>query len=304
MTDLHQYRPVRGILLRVFLSFLIVVGGAAIKLTEGRYPVGQLVFARGVMGLIPLVIWVVWSGGATTFFRTSRLGAHLGRGFLGITAMMLQFAAVSLLPLSDATAILQASPIFVVILAAVLLGERVGIVRWSAVAAGLVGIALISWNYAGFEANETAEFSALGLACAVGAAFIIGAIAVAVRSLTSVEPVGTIVFYYTIILIFGSLMTAPFGWVMPTGLDFLWLALVGLTFGTGQVLLTVSLRFAPASLLAPFDYLSIVWALIIGWFLFGHVPGLVVVLGAVIVVAAGLTIFYREQWLGLRRGHQ
>lgn len=295
MPDLHRSRPLLGVTLKIVATICLVVTGALVKLASADYPVGEIIFLRGVFGFVPLLIWVAAIGQLGTFYRTSRYGAHAGRSAIGIASMVCQFTAYGLLPLSDATALIHSSPIFLVAMAALFLGEKVRLVRSSAVVAGLLGVLLIVYNYVGFHSEATSQGSLLGIACAVSAAVLIAAAGVTVRSLTGFEPVATIVFYFTLLTVLASLLTLPFGWVMPGFFDFIILACVGLSAGCSQVLMTMSFRYADASTLAPFNYLVLVWALIAGWLIFDQLPDMLVVIGAAIVVGAGLVIIYRER---------
>ena len=216
--------------------------------------------------------------------------------------MFCGFTALSLLPIADATAIGYASPLMTVVFAVFLLGERVHVYRWSAVAVGLFGVLVILSDYVGPEATPTETTPQL-----VGAGFAIaGAItgalaATQTRSLTRIEPAATIVVYFSTLTAVFSLVSLPFGWAVPGWLDMVALVGAGIFGGIGQVLLTQSYRFGDASLIAPFDYTSMIWALIVSLPIFGTWPSATVLAGAAIVIAAGLFVIWREHRLGIER---
>lgn len=292
--DLHRSRSVLGITLKVMSTAVVAGGFALVKVVSDRYPLGQIVFMRGLFGMIPLFLWLAATHQLRGIYRTNRIAAHFGRSAVGATAIACQFAAVSLMPLTDASAIMQASPLILVALAALILGETVRFVRWTAVAAGLCGMLIIVFNYVGFQ-SAVAETNTLGVVAACGAALLMAVANITVRTMTGFEPAGTIVFYFSIFIMLFSLPTIAFGWAMPDLFDLLVLILVGLAAGTGQILLTLSLRYGDASLIGVFDYTTLLWALILGWLMFNHLPSATVLTGAAIIVLSGLIVLYRER---------
>jgi drug/metabolite transporter (DMT)-like permease len=277
---------------------------ALIKAMSVRYPVGQLVFFRSILAVIPLLIWLAFVSHLSEAVETSRPWAHLKRGIIGAAGMFSGFAALSYIPLPDAVAISYATPLIVVILAALVLGETVRIYRWSAVAIGIVGVALMLSPH--LSAARLVEMGSGGPA--IGAMFALvgslcsAAATIEVRRLTETEKTGAIVFYFMLLTAILGLSTAVLGWVMPqTALDWTALITIGILGGTGQIMMTQSYRYADASLIAPFEYTQMVWALALGWFVFGDFPLPIVLAGAGIVIGAGLFVIYREHRLGLLR---
>jgi drug/metabolite transporter (DMT)-like permease len=214
------------------------------------------------------------------------------------------FLALSYLPLHDAIAIGYASPLIVVILAAVILKETVRAYRWTAVVLGFVGVLIMLSPHlssgslaAGLASGGPAVgalFSLFGAFCSAGAT-------IQVRRLTQIENTGAIVFYFSLLTTALGLMTIVLGWTLPTLEDFLLLVLIGILGGIGQILLTQSYRFADTSIVAPFEYTTMIWTLLFGWFVFGELPTAAVSVGATIVAAAGLFVLWRERQLGLKR---
>jgi drug/metabolite transporter (DMT)-like permease len=213
--------------------------------------------------------------------------------------MFLNFAALALLPLADATAIGFATPLISVALAALMLGEVVRIFRWSAVCVGLVGVLVMLSPHLGRGATEAA--SGLGALLALAGAFVVALAMTQVRHLASTETTGSLVFYFSVVCSLGGLATLPWGWIVPSPGDLAALIATGILGGVGQMLITESYRHAPAAVLAPFAYTAMIWSVAIGYFWFGEVPEPVVLAGAGIVIAAGLVVIFRERRLGIER---
>lgn len=298
--------PLYGITLKLISGVAFTAMSALIKAMSVRYPVGQLVFFRSSFALLPLLLWLVWIGQLADI-RTTRPLAHLRRGVIGSTGMFLGFAALGLIALPDAVAIGYAAPLIVVVLAALILGETVRIYRWSAVAVGFVGVLLMLSPHMAPErlASIAQGGPALGALFALGGALCSAFATIEVRRLTESETTGAIVFFFMMMTSLLGLCTIAFGWTMPVGLlDWSTLVMIGVLGGIGQILMTVSYRHADASLIAPFEYMQMIWAVLLGWFVFGEFPVPVVISGAAIVILAGLFVIWRERQLGLLKSRQ
>ncbi|WP_375461386.1 DMT family transporter [uncultured Enterovirga sp.] len=296
--------PLAGIALKTLSALAFTFMSAGIKWLAEAYPTGQIVFFRSAFALVPLCLWLSWQGGVIASVRTSDLRGHILRGFISTAGMAAGFLALAYLPLSDAIAVGYASPLITVALAALVLGEVVRIYRWSAVALGFVGV--LTMLYPSLGAGLSAGGSlgggtAIGAAAALFAACCSAAATIQVRRLTKTERTGAIVLYFTLISTALGLVTLAFGWRMPGGADLAILVAVGILGGIGQILLTQSFRFADASVIAPFDYTTMIWALPIGWLLFDQLPDRYVLTGGLIVAGAGLFVIWRERRLGLVR---
>lgn len=300
--DLNRSNPRLGIALKVASALVFTGMVAMVKIVSVRYPVGEVLFARGIFGLIPVLIMAAWQGELPGAFRTSRPFGHISRGVVGAVAMTFWFLALARLPLPDATAISFAAPLITVVFAAVILHERVRIYRWSAVVVGFVGLLIILSPHMGgtVEGPQTAIGSAFAFLSAVFMALAM----ITVRRLTNTERTSTIVIWFAMVTSVLALMTAPFGWIVPGPADFAMLAGIGLLGGVGQILLTASYRYADASTIAPFDYSTLIWTVIVGWLVFGDVPTLEVIAGSVIVIGAGVFVIFRERALGLDRSKE
>jgi drug/metabolite transporter (DMT)-like permease len=219
--------------------------------------------------------------------------------------MFLNFAALARLPLADCTAILFASPLVTVALAAVLLKERVRVYRWSAVVVGLLGVVVMLMPHlsVGSAATMTTA-AAIGALCAASASVTNAGAVIQTRRLTDTETTSGIVFYFSIFCALAGLLTLPFGWVMPSPTQLAVLVMVGVIGGVGHLILTEGYRYAPASVIAPFDYVAMLWAFILGYVLFGELPDVYTLVGAAVVIAAGLLVIWRERQLGLERARE
>jgi drug/metabolite transporter (DMT)-like permease len=237
--------------------------------------------------------------------RTNRPFGHLGRGTISMCGMFLNFAALARLPLVDATAISFAAPLITVAFAAWFLGERVRIYRWSAVAVGFAGIIVMLWPYlnlAQYAAGGSATVAAtVGVACGLTAALTNAGSVIQTRRLTDTETTSSIVFFFSLFCAIAGLATLPFGWIWPSGMQLTVLIAAGLIGGLAHIVLTSSYRYAPASLVAPLDYTTMIWAFVFGYALFGEVPTIYVFVGGAIVAASGIFVIWRERQLGLRR---
>jgi drug/metabolite transporter (DMT)-like permease len=264
--------------------FLFAVMDAMIKWQGAVYPVLQIVFFRSAFGLLISIGPVLRDG--RRLLATQRPWLHLARALLGFGARFCFFEAFVLMPFADVYAISFASPLFITALSVPFLGEHVGWRRWTAVGVGLLGVLLMIRPGAGvFDA--TALIALAGTACYALAMIL-------VRVLARTDSNIAIVFYFGIMATFLSGITLPFVWITPAWLDLLWLALIGIIGGAAQLILTQSFRMAPVSLLTPFEYVAMLWAVLFGWLFWNELPDEYFYAGASLVVAAGLYILHRE----------
>lgn len=290
---------VAGILFKLASTIAFALMLTLIKVTSGRVPAGEVLFARSFFGIIPVVVYLAWLGEFPASLRTQRPLGHVRRSLVGTLSMFCWFTAVAALPLPDATAISYSGPLFGVCFAALLLHERVRIFRWVAVGIGFCGVLIVlSGQMRGFDGTFHGART-IGAALALASA-VLGAIAaVTVRELTATETTGAIVFYFSACGAAFSLLTLPMGWVAPTFAEGSMLVLAGLFGGIGQVLMTQSYRHAEASVIAPFDYINMIWIVLLSYLVFGDVPTLVVAAGSLVVIASGCFVFWREWRLGI-----
>jgi drug/metabolite transporter (DMT)-like permease len=297
-------QPLRGILLKVMSVCVFVAMASLIKATSEHVPPGQAVFFRSFFAIPVIVVWLMVRRELSTGLRTSNPLSHFWRGLVGTTAMGLGFAGLGLLPLPEVTAIGYASPLLVVIFAAMFLNEQVGIYRLGAVGLGIVGVLIVLSPRLSVGTSTLDVTETLGAVVVLGSAFFAALAQVFVRKLVMTEQTATIVFWFSVTASGLSLLTIFWGWVIPTPREAALLILAGFLGGVGQILLTSSYRLADASLIAPFEYTSMLLALGVGFFVFSEVPTLTMLAGAAIIICAGVTIILRERYLGLERSRQ
>lgn len=295
--------PLVGIALKVVSTASFAMMSALVKELSVRYPVGEVVFCRAFFALIPLVIWLSWRGEFPSAIRTDNLVGHLRRCGVGTTGMFLGFLALSMLPLTDAVAIGYAAPLITVVLAALVLKETIRIYRWSAALLGLAGVLVMLAPHIGVGSNGISPASgpALGALAAILGACCSAWATIEIRRLTATETTGAIVFYFMAFTSLVGLGTMFFQSAMPDPYDAALLVLMGILGGIGQILMTQSFRYADASLIAPFEYTSMIWAVLLGWFLFSQLPSIWVVVGASIITVSGIFVIWRERKLGIER---
>jgi drug/metabolite transporter (DMT)-like permease len=281
----------RGIGFMVASTVVFAGVNAIVKLEVARYPVGEVAFYRALFALVAAAVMILPRTGIAVF-RTRRYLAHLQRGVSQFGSMTCMFFAFSLMSLGSAVAIGFAAPLFTTLLSIVILKERVGVHRWSALVVGFVGVIIVTEPGRG-----TFQVGAL---FALANAVLISSVAVAIRRMSATESTETLTIYQMMVITVCTLTLLPFGFKPPTWLDAGALALAGLGNGVAQYWWTRSLSLAPPSAVVPFNYLSLVWATLLGFAIWGDVPTPHLLAGAVVVVCSGLYILWRETF---RRRH-
>ena len=296
-------RPLRGIVYKLISVTVFMVMSSLVKSISDTIPPGETVFFRSAFAVPVILVWLAFRGELRTGLRANNPLGHFWRALLGVTAMGLGFASLAFLPLPEVTAIGFAAPLLVVIFAAIFLGEDVRLFRFSAVMVGLVGVLIVLTPRLSIG-SEVDAVQTLGAMLALTGAVSAALAQVTVRKLLATEQTSSIVFWFSVNAALLSLVTLPFGWVMPTPGQAGILVLTGILGGIGQIFLTSSYREADSSLVAPFDYAAILLALAFGYWIFDEVPTLTMLTGAAIVVASGIAIILRERHLGLERARQ
>jgi len=298
--SLISHRPGLAITLKLSALFLFTIMSALIKHVSDTVPPGESVFFRSFFAIPVIVVWLMARGQLRQGLITHNPTGHFLRALLGTSAMGMTFAGLGMLPLPEVTAIGYATPIFTVILAALLLGERIRLVRITAVVMGLVGVLIMLWPrlIGGFDLEDSAT---LGAMLILGATMARALVQIQIRRLVQTEHTAAIVFYFSLTATVLSLATMPFGWVVPDAETMGLLVLSGILGGMAQILVTSSFRFAPASMLAPYDYSSMLFAIMIGYAWFGELPTQVMLIGAALVIAGNILVIWRERQLGLDR---
>lgn len=281
------HRPLLALLIRLGAVAGLATMSALIKMAADRgVHLLEIMFWRQFLTIPVMLAWV-WATTGIASLATRRPWTHFRRGLYGTIGMVLNFGAVIILPLAEATTLNFTVPIWAVLLSIVLLKEKVGVWRWSAVALGFVGIVLIAQPGSG-------HIPLYGALVGLGAAFMIALISIQIADLNRTDKPLTIVFYFAL---FSAPLTAvalPFVMTSHDSTEWLLLAGIGITGLVGQLLLTAALRFGPVSSVIVMDYSALFWAALYGWFLFDMLPPASTWFGAPLIVSAGLIIAWRE----------
>jgi drug/metabolite transporter (DMT)-like permease len=290
-SDRPQQNRLAGIGLRVGATTCFAFMAAMIKLGhEAGVGVVELTFYRFAFGLPPLLLWIAWSRNGSVW-RTARPFAHAWRTAAGLTTMVLAFSVLRYLPLAEATTLSFAAPLFAIILSALVLREKVGPHRWSAVAVGFLGVLVVM-------RPEGSQLPLAGLLLAAAAALGVGVTTITIRQIGRTEGTQTTVFYFSLLALAAIGLLMPFFARSHDAREWLILLALGSFGGVAQLMLTASLRFAPVPVVVPFDYTQLLWAVLLGWLIFGQQPASTTWLGAAIIIASGLYTLYREHRLG------
>ena len=283
-----QNRPMAGIVTRLAAMLSLAFMFAFVKLAgEQGVHVTESLFYRQLLAM-PLICFLIWrSQDGWPSIISNKHGLHMLRSALGIFAMGLNFWAMTLLPLADATTISFTVPIFATLFAALVLREKVGIRRWTAILIGFVGVLIV-------VQPGGSMIPAFGAAVALGGALVTAAVTMVIRMLGRTETSVVTIFWFSVYTL-PALTVCAF--IYGGGHDAkTWGYLLGIgIFGAiGQLCITQSLRFAPVSTIVPMDYSALIWATIFGIVLFGQYPGLSIWLGAPVIIGSGLFIAWRE----------
>ncbi len=252
------------------------------------YPLGQVLFFRGFFGVI-LYFIIMPRDRIKNFYLTKRPGLHFLRCISGLIALVAIFIALRNLPLATVVSISFAAPIFTTIFSIFLLSEKVGMFRWIAVLVGFIGIIIIT----------EPGFSSFNIYFIYPIIFCLGLsyVAIAIRQLSTTEPVWLISLYFSIAITLVSLVTLPYGWVIPNFSDLLLLMLIGVFGGVANLWLGQSYKLAEVSLVSPLKYLALVFAIAFGYFIWDEIPSFKTLLGASLVIISSIIIFRREIYL-------
>ena len=285
----HHHRPVIGVLLKLSSVVLLSCLAACVKYLGSGVPTGQLIFVRGLISLAVLAL-IAWRVYGLQVLRTDKLRSHAMRSLAGTASMFCWFTALTLIPFADFQAISFTAPLFLTVLAMLFLNERIHVYRWTALAIGFLGVAITIGPHLAFGR------SSVGVLVAFGAASFSALAMVALRSMSGSggEHPLAITFYFSLTTVVCSAATAVAGWPMPTGEQWGFIVLSGLLGVFGQLLMTMSYRYAEASTLAPLDYTSLLFAVTFGYYFFAEIPHWSMWLGAPLVITAGLIILWRE----------
>ncbi len=249
------------------------------------YPIGQILFFRGFFGII-FYFFIIPRDRLHNFYQTKRPGLHSLRCIAGLIAIVAIFIALRKLPLATVVSISFAAPIFTTIFSIFLLSERVGVYRWLAVLVGFIGILVITEP----GISELNIYYIFPIIFCLGLSYV----AITLRQLSTTEPVWLISLFFSIAITLMSFLTIPFGWVMPSFNHFILLSLIGIFGGVSNLWLSQSYKYSEVSLVTPLKYLTLVFAIIFGYFIWDEIPTIKTLIGAFLVIISTLIIFRRE----------
>ncbi|MAY72020.1 MAG: EamA family transporter [Halomonas sp.] len=260
-------RPLAGIVLRIASGVLFAAMLVCVKWVSDEVPLGQVVFYRSAFALLPIVLFLAWRREFPAGLATRRPLGHLLRSCLGAASMFATFAALARLPVAEATLLAQLAPVLMAIGGVVLLGERFTPSRALALVLAVGGVAVLVVPDIG-NADKAGQLS--GYALGVLGASLTAAALVTVRRISRTEGAGAIAFYFVLACTLAGLATLPLGWVALPTQTLTLLILAGLLGGAAHICMTLALRFAEVSRLAPFEYIALVWPVLADLWLFGQ----------------------------------
>lgn len=275
-----------GILLMIGATFMFSVSSAASKWLVADYPPGEVMFVRTAISLIVVAIVILPRTGFAVY-RTSKPGSHVLRAMSQTASQTCIILAFSMMPFASVVAISFAAPLFATLASAIILRERVGGARWTALIVGFLGVLIVT--------NPGAETFQIGALFALGNAILYGTVTAGVRGMTNTESTDTLMMYQM------TLLTITFGCMLPLGvklpvhaMDTFWMLMLGLANVVGQYWWTRALHVAPTSAVSPFYYMMLVWSIVIGFGIWGDLPTISLLIGSAVVVGSGLFLLWRE----------
>lgn len=274
-----------GILYMTLASFLFAVSSAIAKWQVAIYPVGEVMFFRSASSLIVCAAVVLPFTGLRVF-ATSRPSAHIARGISQSISQTFTVIAFSLMPLAGAIAINFSAPLWAALLSVIWLKERASPMRWAVLLTGFSGVLIV--------ASPGTDSLQIGALFALANAIMYGSVTVAVRGMTATESAVTLLMWQMVVIGVLHSFLLLFGFRMPTWADAAMLCFSGVANAIAQYAWTRSLLLAPTTAVSPFYYLMLVWAIVIGYFVWGDVPTVGLLVGSAIVVGSGLVLLWHE----------
>jgi drug/metabolite transporter (DMT)-like permease len=277
---------IRGILSMIAGGGALTVSDAATKWLTASFPIGEILFVRALV--VAVLVWlIVWRSGTFSGLRIGRWRNVGARSLLAVCSTFLIVSSLARLPLNEVIAILFVGPIFVAVLAPLVLGERVSVHRWLAVLIGFTGMLIMVR-----PGSEAFQFAAL---LPVVAAMVAATRDIVTRRISAAESSTAILFYSMIALMLAGLATAPFGWQPMDTTDLALAAFTGVMFGLGHFFIIEAMRYGEATVVAPYRYTNLIWAVLLGFLLWGEIPSIWVLAGTPLVVGSGLYILLHER---------
>jgi len=286
MPDSRTDNSSLGVLLMTLAAFIWVLHDAISKWLMQDYSIYQVLLLRTVFSLLPILIVVRREGGVIRL-RKARVWVCLGRGCLAVGCFVLFLAALPLMPLTDIFAIVMSAPLLISALSALVLKEPVGFRRWVAVLVGFSAVLVM--------VRPGSDVSSPGALLVLASVVVYSFAMILTRRLGSTESAGAMTFYSALVFLAVGLIAAPLTWIQPTPIGLLLMAATGVLAGSAQYCLTEAFRIAPPSVVAPFEYTSLLWAMLFGFLVWGDVPTTLVLASAVVVIASGIYVLHDEK---------
>jgi len=287
---MHKEHVIRGMIAAMGAFFMFTIMNTFAKMLSVNHSVIEIAFYRNLIACLPFLIMIFGFGRREILVIRSKPSLVGIRAAVGTLSLVTTFTAYSLMPMADTTALLFTSSLFIPVLGVIFLKESVGPFRWAAVAIGFLGVLIM--------AHPSGEVNTLGIAVALTATLMHASLQIILRYLGRYESPETISFYFFVIGVFITALPLPFLAVKPTPSELPLLLGVGLSGAGAQWLLSVAFRNARAAIVTVFNYSSIVWATMFGWFIWGDWPLPTVMAGAAVVIASNGLIIWRESRLG------
>lgn len=278
----------KAILLRIIAAGLFACMALCVKKISTSVPVGQIIFWRSSIALLPIILYLIWLKVFPVALKTKNWKGHLERSLYGCLAMFLSFISLSYLPLSLAAALGFLAPLLAIPLAVIFLGEKPSIYLITMVFIGFLGVLVIL--YPAFESPEVTRNTIIGCISGLAMAMTTAVTKIKIKQLTKYESSGGIAFYFALICSLAGLLTSLFGWEpLNTGI-LIWLIGAGLFGGAAHVVMTEAIAKASISTLAIFEYTAIFWALALDYSFFGGLPDPISLIGVFIIIISGLSV--------------
>lgn len=279
-------KPLLGIAFAITGTIVGALQDALIKWVSADYPLLQILFIRSTVMLLPIAGFLIYRKGLSGF-RTKKPAAHGIRVMLQLMVFLPFFFALSRMPLAECLALVMSAPLVMTLLSGPLLNEPVGPKRWGAVVVGFVGVLLMLGQLGD-------GLDSLGAMAALFSTLMYTLWSIYTRKLSTTESTEQLIFYSALGLLIISGFFMPWQWKQPPIDEWPILGVLGIASMVLGYLLTEAFRYAPVHVVAPYDYLYLVWGSVIGYLVWGDVPKNWTVLGSILVVGSGLFILYRE----------
>ncbi|MBM3549474.1 MAG: DMT family transporter [Alphaproteobacteria bacterium] len=292
-----------GIGLRLAATGLFAAMTLCVRLASFEAPVGQIVFFRAAVALVPIMLFLVWRGQFPEGLKTRNPVGHIKRNLFGCAATFFSFVSLAYLPLALAAALGFLAPLMVVPFAVLFLGEKPGAVVVAAALAGFAGVAIMLLPAVEGPALDGGIL--IGVAAGLAMAATTAGAKIQIKALTMTDPPGTIAFYFAVVCSVVSLLTWPFGWATPSAPAMAYLVGAGLLGGLAHIAMNEAVARAPVSTLAPFEYTAMIWALAFDLLVFGLLPAPISLAGAFVIVAAAAVVAFGDRIVAaMRPGEQ